>query len=225
MRYANDEDHILSKSDLLKSNEKDSPTGQEGITEPSGICTLRSTNCRAIAPSSSKYAATSARRALDSKTASGYLSEAPSSQQWKSLLVGSCIPDKRPNYSTSSRGNIMLAAWNAYDTSKCAASKSEQESTTDWFGLTPIGPLWVCIGVDSTTGQLRPPLPNIHSRLCAGDEVKYSSSSNQIVNNFVTVSHGFNSLGIGRNALCKGKSSAHRKQNGKYLAQSTLRPF
>ncbi len=51
--------------------------------------------------------------------------------------------------------------------------------------------LWICMGVDKTTGQFRPPVPNIQSRLTSAKDIRSTSAAaTQVVNNVVTVHTG-----------------------------------
>ena len=112
--------------------------------------------------------------------------------------------------------------------SRSATSVREKESSLYWFGSALTGPLWVCIDVDTTTGQLRPTFPNIHSRMCAGEDSKYSLYSNQIFNYFVTVIHAVKSLSIDTtelNAKMCIKSTAQKKQYINCPSQSTFKLF
>jgi len=95
-------------------------------------------------------------------------------------------PSSRSNNSTSERGNTVLAAWKSYDTNRNYFGG--QQSEEDWFGSAVNGMLWLSLGVDKRTGQLRPPVANIKSRILGGNDVQQNRNAPlQVVNNFVTV--------------------------------------
>ncbi len=53
------------------------------------------------------------------------------------------------------------------------------------------GPLWLSVGTDKVTGQLRPPVDNILARITGSSDVRGPAGTmTQVVNNFVTVQRG-----------------------------------
>jgi len=95
-------------------------------------------------------------------------------------------PLSRMNNATSERGNAVLSAWRNYEFSR--SGTTVQEDGQEWFGSKIDGPLWLALGVDKTTGQLRPPVANIPERLHAGTDFRRGPGvQTQVVNNFVTI--------------------------------------
>lgn len=110
----------------------------------------------------------------------------PGQQQLRPLRFGLYYPDSRMNCVTSQRGNSVIAAWSAYESSRFFLNRNDQDQ--DWFGSKVDGPLWLSMGVDKVTGRLRPPVANIPARLTGSKDLRGATgTATQVVNNFVTV--------------------------------------
>ena len=178
--------NVLSNVEARSQEENANKEQRQDYLHKASVCLQSVSQKDSMEKSSLASASDLAKKAVSSKIASGYSAQDPGPQQWKSLLIGECIPDEMFYHSTSGRGNVVLATWRADESSRSAGKEKDENQIADWFGTLLSGPLWVPVGVDKVTSQLRPPLPNIPSRLCAGQDVKGSLNGTQLVSNFVT---------------------------------------
>ena len=96
--------------------------------------------------------------------------------------------DDRMNAVTSTRANHIIASWRMYEMAVCDTPNSKR-SDTEWFRSTVNGNLWLLPGIDKATGQLRPPMANIPSRLTSAKDIDVPLSSvTQVNNTFINLS-------------------------------------